>query len=89
MLNRLGPSVHYADNSLIIRIKTGNPAFIHSNIIRGIQTSMKLALLAEDLTKEEKDALIVLNDMLTHMIPKEAHFESAYRLQEMATPSES
>lgn len=87
MLNPLGPSVHYADNSLIIRLKTGNPAFVHSNIFKGVQTAMKLALLAEDLTKEEKDSLIVLNDMLTQMLPNEAHFEKSYRLAEMPAMS--
>lgn len=86
-LNAIGNAVHYGDQSLIFRLKTLTPANFHRGIIRGIQVSMKMSLLAEDLTKEEKDSLNALIEFLTQMTPNEAHFEQAYKMQETPAPS--
>lgn len=83
MLNPVGNSVHYGDSLLILRLKTNLPAQFHRNIIKGIHVAMKMSLLAEDLTKDEKDALIGLNDMLTQLIPSESHLEKVYLSKEI------
>jgi hypothetical protein len=82
MLNSIGTAVHYADAALIIRLKTMNPALLHKNIIQGINVAMKLSLLVEDLTKEEKDFLLGLNEMVTLMTPNETHLECSYKVTE-------
>jgi hypothetical protein len=86
-LNSLGSTVHYGDNALILRLKTNHPALLHNGIIKGFHAAMKMSLLVDDLTKEEKDGLIALQEMLFQMIPSELHFEKAYSVNKEPAPS--
>jgi hypothetical protein len=75
MLNSLENTCHYSDTHLIVRLKTNSPAHLHSNILKGLQVAMKMSLLVEELTKEEKDNLLALSEMLTQLMPSEAGLE--------------
>lgn len=80
MSNIVGNTVHYGETALIIRLKTLTPAHLHHNIAKGISAALKLSLLAEDLTKEEREGLLALQEMAFQMIPSELHYDKAYGL---------
>lgn len=75
MKNHTGIVAHYGDTHLIFRLKTADPAHLHKNIMLGLNVAQKLALLAEDLTKEEKEAILALNELSTMLLPQETCLE--------------
>jgi hypothetical protein len=85
ILNRMphtktGPAVHYGDSSLILRIKTATPAHMHNSLMKGINTALKLSLVTEDVTNEERDSLTSLTEVLLQILPSELALERAYAI---------
>lgn len=82
MNSNTGPVVHYGEHSLILRLKTQIPAHLHMSLLKGLIVSQKLALLAEDLTREEKDSILSLNEILSLLMPPEAVLEKVINIPE-------
>jgi hypothetical protein len=83
MLNKIGPTVHYGDNALILRLNTKAPAHLHLNFIKGLNVAQKMALLAEDVTLEEKEALLALNEVLSLLMPSEEMLERSMAARQL------
>ena len=69
MKNNVGLTAHYGDSHLLLRLKTQQPADLHRKLLHGLQLAQKLGFLAEDLTRDEKEALLALNEVATLLLP--------------------
>jgi hypothetical protein len=62
---------------LILRIQTAIPAHFHAQLLQALVTANMLALQADSVTKEQKDSLVVLNELLGQLLPSGAILEQA------------
>jgi hypothetical protein len=74
---KTGTVVHYGEDLLILRLRTATPNTLHAQIMKGITVAQKMAFLADDVTKEDKDALLALNEVMSQILPSESALEKA------------
>lgn len=71
-------SIIYSEDSLVIKIQTGSPASLHHLLLRGIITSLKHQMLAEERLDDDIDGLVALADVLAKIVPNESQLVKAY-----------